>query len=290
MPFRILSIVFPILIIVLLGYVYGRRHSPEMAAANRLNMEIFLPALIFAALAGKTFNIAENLPITLGALPVILGSGALAWPLARLFGHDPRTLVPPVMFNNAGNMGIPLMLLTFGDQALGAAVIFLLLSTLLQFLIVPWLVHGRLQLGTLWREPFVVAAVLGIVVSLGEFTVWAPVMTATRMLGDISLGLMVFSLGVRLSSTPMSAWRIGALGAIATPLTGMLIAWGYGALAGLGARDQDMLFIFGALPPAVTNFIFAERYQQEPDKVASIVMIGNAAALFFVPLALALRL
>jgi hypothetical protein len=40
----------------------------------------------------------------------------------------------------------------------------------------------------------------------------------------------------------------------------------------------------------VTNFIFAERYQQEPDKVASIVMIGNAAALFFVPLALALRL
>ena len=115
-------------------------------------------------------------------------------------------------------------------------------------------------------------------------------MTAARILGDISLGLMVFSLGVRLSSTPMSAWRIGALGAIATPLTGMLIAWAYGALAGLKPLDQDMLFIFGALPPAVTNFIFAERYNQEPDKVASMVMIGNAAALLFVPLALALRL
>src|SRR5664279_4328831 len=138
MLLRIFGIVFPIFIIVLVGYLYGRRHSPEMTVANRLNMEIFLPALIFSALAGKTFNLAANLPITLGALPVILGSGVLAWPLARLFGYDPKTLVPPVMFNNCGNMGIPLLLLTFGDQALGAAVIFLLLATLLQFLIVPW--------------------------------------------------------------------------------------------------------------------------------------------------------
>ena len=290
MLLRILGVVFPIFIIVLVGYVYGRRNNPEMTVANTLNMEIFLPALIFSALAGKTFNLVANLPITVGALPVILGSGVLAWPLARLFGYDPKTLVPPVMFNNCGNMGIPLLLLAYGDQALGAGVIFLLVSTLLQFLIVPWLVNGRLQLGTLWREPFVLAALLGVVVSVGGVPVWAPLMTAVRVLGDISLGLMIFSLGVRLSNTPMNAWKIGTVGAIATPLTGMLIAWAYGVLAGLKPLDQDMLFIFGALPPAVTNFIFAERYKQEPDKVASIVMIGNAASLFFVPLALAMRL
>jgi predicted permease len=51
-----------------------------------------------------------------------------------------------------------------------------------------------------------------------------------------------------------------------------------------------MLFVFGALPPSVSSFIFAERFQQEPDKVASIVIVGNASALFFIPLALAMRL
>ena len=51
-----------------------------------------------------------------------------------------------------------------------------------------------------------------------------------------------------------------------------------------------MLLIFGALPPAVLNYVFAERYRQEPEKVASIVMVGNVAALLFVPLALALAL
>ena len=51
-----------------------------------------------------------------------------------------------------------------------------------------------------------------------------------------------------------------------------------------------MLLIFGALPPAVLNYVFAERYRQEPKKVASIVMIGNVAALIFISLALAIAL
>jgi hypothetical protein len=33
-------------------------------------------------------------------------------------------------------------------------------------------------------------------------------------------------------------------------------------------------------------FIIAEAYQQEPEKVAAIVMLGNLAALAFVPLGL----
>ncbi len=290
MLLRIVSIVFPIFAIVILGYGYGWRHRPEMLAANRLNMDVFMPALIFSALAGRTFNLADNLELVVGAVVVVIGSALLAWPLARLFGYDAKTLVPPVSFNNVGNMGLPLLLLTFGDQALGAAVVLMMVVTLLQFSLSPWLLNGDSLLSTIWREPFIVAAALGIGVSLGGITVWAPLMAASKILGDISLGLMIFSLGVRLSSARLSAWGIGVVGAIATPLTGMLMAWAFGEVVGLGRHSQDILFIFGALPPAVSGFIFAERYGQEPDKVAAIVMIGNAAALVFIPLALALRL
>ena len=290
MLLRIVSIVFPIFIIVLIGCLYGRRHRPDMLAANRLNMEVFLPALIFSALAGKSFDLADNLPIAVGTVVVVVGSGLLSWPLARLLGHDPKTLVPPAMFNNVGNMGLPLMLLTFGDQALGAAVVMMMIMTVMQFALSPWLLSGRSSLAAIWREPFIVAALLGVAVSLSGIAVWPPLMAASKILGDISLGLMIFSLGVRLSSAQLSAWRIGVVGAIATPLTGMLLAWGFGELAALPRHTQDILFLFGALPPAVSSFIFAERYRQEPDKVASIVMIGNAAALLFIPLALAQRL
>jgi malate permease and related proteins len=44
--------------------------------------------------------------------------------------------------------------------------------------------------------------------------------------------------------------------------------------------------LFAALPPAVMQFILAERYQQEPEKVAAMILLGNALAVIFVPLAL----
>ncbi|MDD2882437.1 MAG: AEC family transporter [Rhodoferax sp.] len=287
---RILSIVFPIFIIVMIGFVYGRKRQPDMAAANTLNITVFLPALFFSALAGKTFNLADNIPIALGSTGVVLGSGLLTWGFARLAGIDPKTLVPPSMFNNVGNMGLPLMLLTFGEQALGAAVVLMLVVTVLQFSLGIWLLSGRFNASMLWREPLLLAAGAGIFVSLSGLTMWPPLMVAVKLLGDISIGLMIFSLGVRLATAHLSAWRIGMVGACVTPLTGMLVAWVLGLAMPLTPTEQAMLFVFGALPPAVSCFIFAERYKQEPEKVASIVIIGNVAALFFIPLALALRL
>ncbi|HEV7856603.1 MAG TPA: AEC family transporter, partial [Herminiimonas sp.] len=48
--------------------------------------------------------------------------------------------------------------------------------------------------------------------------------------------------------------------------------------------------LFASLPPAVTCFMMAEQYRQEPDKVAAIVLLGNLAALIFVPIGLWLGL
>jgi predicted permease len=86
-------------------------------------MDIFVPALVFAALASKSFDIGQNLPLLLGATGVVLGSGLLAWPVARLLGVANNTFVPPMMFKNSGNMGLPLAVLAFGEAALPAAVV-----------------------------------------------------------------------------------------------------------------------------------------------------------------------
>lgn len=291
MLYRIVSIVFPLFAVVMAGFLYARKCNPDMAAANRMNIEIFMPALIFTALAGKSFNLADNVPIALGTLVVVAGSGVLAWPLARLLNVDPRALASTAMFNNVGNMGLPLMLFTFGEQALGAAVVLLLILTVLQFAASPWLLGGKFSPGALWREPFLLAAAFGVAVSLSGIALWPPLLSACKLLADISLGLMIFSLGVRLASTRVgSMLRIGIAGAIVTPATGMLFAWLFSSLADLSKPDMDILFLFGALPPAVSCFIFADRYRCAPEEVAAIVMIGNASALFFIPLALALRL
>ena len=61
--------------------------------------------------------------LAVAAALVVLGSGLLAWPRGRLFGFAPRVFLPPMMFNNSGNMGLPLALFAFGEAALPAAMI-----------------------------------------------------------------------------------------------------------------------------------------------------------------------
>jgi len=61
-------------------------------------------------------------------------------------------------------------------------------------------------------------------------------------------------------------------------------------LLGLEGAAKGQLLLFAALPPAVMQFLLAERYHQEPEKVAAMILLGNALALVFVPLALALAL
>ena len=40
------------------------------------------------------------------------------------------------------------------------------------------------------------------------------------------------------------------------------------------------------LPPAVVNFMLAEQYDRDPDKVASMVFIGNLFSVITIPFAL----
>ena len=49
MLLRIVSILFPLFAIVLLGWLVARRRAPDLADINRINMDVFTPALIFSA-------------------------------------------------------------------------------------------------------------------------------------------------------------------------------------------------------------------------------------------------
>jgi len=287
---RLLGILFPIFVIVAAGYFYARRHKPEMAVANRLNMDVFVPALVFSALAGKSFDLAEFGPLALGGLIVLLGCGLLAWPAARLMGVQWKTFVPPMTFNNAGNMGLPLAVLAWGEAALPAAVILFMIENTLHFSLGARMLDKDARVLTLWKIPVVAATIAGLLVSYFNLALWGPLLTAVKMLGDIAVPLLLFSLGVRMTDVRFSRLGVPLVGAFLRPALGAGIAWGCVQMLGLQGTQAAMLIVFGALPPAVLNFLFAERYQQEPERVAAIVLIGNLSALIVLPIALALVL
>lgn len=283
---RILEVIFPVIAVVLVGFWAGRKHKPEMLVANRLNMDYFTPAMVFTVMAGGDFHVHEYSMLALGAAVSILACGLIGYLTARVLGEAPKTVGLPIMINNSGNLGIPLALLAFGKEGMAAAVVLFLVSNTIHFIIGPWILDPRARISDVWKIPMIQAAVLGLTFNVLEIHLWHPLMFAIRMLGDISVPLMLFALGVRLCDVKFSESTASLVAAVVRPVAGMGTAALIGWAMDLPPAFIAQLILFGSLPPAVLNYMFAERYNQEPQKVASIVMIGNIAGLIFIPLAL----
>jgi len=283
---RIFTTVFPILAIVTAGYLYARKANPDLQVANRVNMDIFLPALVFSVMAGKNFDLFAHIDLAIGSAVMVLGAGLIMKPISQLLGFEIKTFVPPMMFNNCGNLGLPLALLAFGDAGLSAFVIMFLVSNLLHFSLGIHLVDEQAKLTSLYRNPIILATFAGLAWALFKLPLPNWLATPIDMLGQISIPLMLFALGVRMITVDMRNWRIGIYGAVFSPLSSLVFALPFAWFMNLSPEFTAYIVLFSVLPPAVLNYMFAERYGQQPEDVASIVLIGNLSSLLFIPAAL----
>jgi len=285
---RILGSVIPVLIVVIIGYAYGRWRRPNMSTMNQINMELFVPMLIFSVLAAKSVDLTEYIPLALGTVGVVLGSGLLVWPICKLTGIQPKTLIPPMMFTNTGNLALPLVLLAFGETAMPAAIVIFIVSQFIHFTLGFYILDHRAKVLNRISVPTILATFAGLAVGFTHTAIPEVVLVPIDMLGQIVIPLMLFSLGIRMQDVTTNDLGVGIFAAILCPIIGLLIAYGLEPLMQLDPLQWGIFILFAALPPGVLNYMVAERYNQEPTRVASIVLIGNIGAIFWMPLALAL--
>ncbi len=285
---RILGSVIPVLIVVIIGYAYGRWRRPNMSTMNQINMELFVPMLIFSVLAAKSVDLTEYIPLALGTMGVVLGSGLLVWPICKLTGIQPKTLIPPMMFTNTGNLALPLVLLAFGEVAMPAAIVIFIVSQFIHFTLGFYILDHRAKLLNRISVPTILATFAGLAVGFTHTAIPELVLVPIDMLGQIVIPMMLFSLGIRMQDVTTNDLGVGVFAAILCPVIGLLIAYGLEPLMQLDPLQWSIFILFAALPPGVLNYMVAERYNQEPTRVASIVLIGNIGAIFWMPLALAL--
>lgn len=290
MSLRIFAIVFPIFALVAASYAYGRWRRPDVATVNRLNLELAIPAFVLDILMAEDFHLADYGPLALGGAAVVLGSGLIALPVARMARVQAKTLIPPMMFTNAGNLGLPLAVFAYGAVGLPAATLLFLVEMALHFTLGMYLMDRRAPWREIVMQPIVVATLVGL--GLGVFSMQppAPVTQALHLLGQAAIPLMLIALGVRLADADWRDWRVGMLGALLCPAAGVVVVLLVRPWLALDPVQSGLLLLFGALPPAVMNFLVAERYRQEPGRVATIVLLGNLAAVVVIPIALAFAL
>ena len=283
MLIRILEVMIPVIVVAGLGYLYSLRYRTDLAAINAISVNVFLPALVFTVMSSQDFDLTRYPGLAIAAAAVFFGSGLIAWPIANFLKYDVRTFVPPMMFNNCGNLGLPLALLAFGDSGLAPAIVLLIVTNLLYFSFGIYIVDQQVHWRSVLLSPPILASVAGLVVSLWGVPVPTMIATPIAMLGDALIPVMLFALGIRLVDVNLDDWKIGLIAAVLCPLTALVVALGIQPLLQLPDDQFRQLLLYCALPPAVLVYVVAEQYQQEPQKVAAIVGFGNIAAIIIVP-------
>jgi len=246
LAFRILEITFPIFSIVGIGLLYGYFFRPDMALPNRINMDVFIPALLFSVLTDKAGEANLFGQLSLGITLIILLSGLISWPLAKGLNVDFKTLSPPIMFGNAGNLGLPLMVMAFGEEALPFAVVMFIVCNFFHVTIGSYLLDKQAHLLKAFLSPMLLATFFALSLSYFDIRVNEMVMQPIRMLGNICVPLMLFALGVRLIDTDFSEWRIGLLAGVMAPLTGVTIYFILTPWLDLSKTQEGVLFLFAS--------------------------------------------
>jgi predicted permease len=145
---------------------------------------------------------------------------------------------------------------------------------------------GEIKLINLFKNPVIIATIFGLFFNYFNFHLPQLFQEPLLMLSQVSIPLILFSLGVRLASIKFSHIKIGIIGAILCPLSGILMAFFAIWIFDYTSLQKSLLILFGAMPPAVVNSLMAEKYGYDSASVASIVAIGNIFSLIIIPIVL----
>ena len=279
-----ISVVTPVFALAALGYFFGR--DSDTASLNRVNLSVFLPLLVFVSLAGVDGDYWHLGHVAALGAAIVLGSGVIALGVCRLMKWDAREVVPPCMFSNYGNMGLPLIALAFGEEALAMAVVLFMAGNSLHVTVGFKILDGKLRLSDVAKNPIFIAAAFGILTNITGVPIPSIIQTPLDMGAAVSVPLMLFALGARMQEVNMTMIRGSVLPALMCPATGLIC---YVLLLPLMPDNETkmVMAVFAALPPALLNYMFAEQFGLNARKIASVVMTGNLLSIIVIPPVLA---
>ena len=128
MIYEVLSVIAPVFIIAGVGYFWVRRKLPfDNATISSLVMYVGSPCLIYTSLTNNQVDTNELGIMAIAAAMVIIAGLLIGLMFLKIVRWETTTYLPALIHPNCGNMGLPLVLLAFGEEglALGMAYFFI---------------------------------------------------------------------------------------------------------------------------------------------------------------------
>lgn len=283
----ILYVIAPIFLMAGIGYAINRSSLKlETEPMGRLIVMVGTPSLVFSTLTSPKYI---HVPIsgTVGAAVMV---AALSFALGALVLLAMRQSVPSFVSSlalpNSGNVGLPVVLLAFGDEGLAIGVAFFFVIALCQYTFVPAILAGQVGLTRLLKEPLIYAL---LAVFIFRMTGWTPhpVLTqTTKLLGGMVIPVMVILLGNSLAQLQVSDIKLSVILAVARLAVGVVAGSLTVYFLGLEGVQAGSIFLMAAMPCAMIVYLFALRYNRAPRRIAGLIVASTLLTFAMLPVLL----
>lgn len=283
----IFAIIAPVFICAIVGFVWVRSGGDfDTNFVSRLVTNIGAPCLIFSTFT--SIDIARDAFMRMmgAALLTTLLFTLTGYIVLRLFRLDQRAFLPSQMFPNAGNMGLPLCLLAFGDEGLALGLTWFTINAVFGFTAGMSISSGDLSFRGVLRNPMLYAVIVSITMVFLGLRPPEWLFNTTDLLGGLMIPLMLISLGVSLSRFHIASLRRSVGLSLLRLCTGFVVGVLAAQLLGLEGAARGVLIMQCSMPVAVFTYLFAVRYERQPAEVAGTVVISTLISFATLPLLL----
>lgn len=307
----VLSALLPVVLLIAIGFIAGKRQWVSAGSVKDLSNLVFLiliPALLFRTMGAVHLEKLDLKPVGVYFLTVgIIFTGVLLWQ-----GLSRRSTVIALasIFSNTIMIGAPLVGLAYGDAALvylftlislHALVLLTLATVVLEFAVLREKTasglpaHDRhmatsvlLAMRNAIIHPVPLPIIAGLLFAQTGWAIPAVMDKPLQLLGSAFGPLALVLVGVTLAHTKVGAHIKGALAIVVVknmlhPALMAALGWALG----LSGMPLAVMVVAASLPVGANVFLFSQRYHVAEELITASVAVTTAVALLSVSLVMA---
>ena len=285
---KLFEVVFPVFFVVGIGYYLGK-NNPKIDTKFITNFaaNIGTPAMVIYAVTSTGINFEIFRDYFWYYLLAIICFAIVG--IINLFLIKTKDIIrelPPLIFPNTGNMGLPICLFAYGSQGLGVSASITSLIILMHFTVGVFLADRKFNLDVIIKNPPFYAIIFSAIVLFYEIDMPVFVINTTEWLMYVTIFLILMSLGIALTRLKVFSLNKAIISSITRMFIGPLIGIGLIWFFDLEGFAAGVLLIQCSMPSAVLNYLVGSIYSPKKvvDSVASTIVVSTVMSFITIPI------
>ena len=285
---KLFEVLFPVFFVVGIGYYLGKTNPKiDTTFITSFAANIGTPAMVIYAITstGINFEIFRDyfwyylLAISLFALVGI-------FTLYFLKTKDIVRELPPLIFPNTGNMGLPICMFAYGSKGLGVSASITSLIILCHFTLGVFLADRKFNLNVILKNPPFYAIIFSAIMLFYGIKMPVFVVNTTEWLMYVTIFLILMSLGIALTRLKVFSLSNALISSFTRMIIGPAIGFFLIFIFDLKGFAAGVLLIQCSMPSAVLNYLVGSIYSPKKivDSIASTIVVSTLISFVTIPI------